>query len=318
MSDEVVVLDPDNCEELLLGVDSIVILPPSSQSLVTSVNGQTGPVVLGAADVGADQAGTAALLIAQITAASIGAATATQGAKADAALAAIDAPAAVRDTALTGLSTATATPITSADTVLSAAAKLQAQINAGGGAVGGFYVAGIEYNQDINAASTVATTTTCPADMLSLYPMQVIEDVVINQYALITGNVSTTSNVKLAIYEAALSGSSYTLTRITGQTIVDVSRDSAKFNLPTSASLKSGKLYFFGLIADSSGRNFRAIPVSSAKSLGYAVSNVSALKTTLLRIAFPRNNDLPLTINTAGFTADTTPPIEFRFRVASA
>ena len=42
--------------------------------------------------------------------------------------------AAVRGTALTGLSTATATPITSTDSVLSAAGKLQAQINAGGGA----------------------------------------------------------------------------------------------------------------------------------------------------------------------------------------
>ena len=127
--DEVVVLDPDNCEELLLGVDSIVILSPSSKPLVTSVNGQTGPVVLGAADVGADPAGIAALLIAQITAASIGAATAAQGAKADAALAAIDAPAAVRDTSLTGLSTATATPVVPTDTVLTGVGKLQAQIN---------------------------------------------------------------------------------------------------------------------------------------------------------------------------------------------
>ena len=158
MSDEVVVLDPDNCEELLLGVDSIVILPPSSQSLVTSVNGQTGPVVLGAADVGADQAGTAALLIAQITAASIGAATATQGAKADAALAAIDAPAAVRGTALTGLSTATATPITSTDSVLSAAGKLQAQINAGG-----------SLNISLDPASLSDAGAALPTDQLVIY-----------------------------------------------------------------------------------------------------------------------------------------------------
>ena len=41
-----------------------------------------------------------------------------------------DAPAAVRDTPLTGLSTASATPITSTDSVLSAAGKLQAQIAA--------------------------------------------------------------------------------------------------------------------------------------------------------------------------------------------
>ena len=40
-----------------------------------------------------------------------------------------DAPTTVRGTALTGLSTATATPITSADSVLSAAGKLQAQVN---------------------------------------------------------------------------------------------------------------------------------------------------------------------------------------------
>ena len=46
-----------------------------------------------------------------------------------------DAPATVRATALTGLSTATATPVTAADSVLSAAGKLQAQINAGGAGI---------------------------------------------------------------------------------------------------------------------------------------------------------------------------------------
>ena len=39
-----------------------------------------------------------------------------------------DAPATVRDTALTGLSTATAAPVTAGDTVLEAAGKLQAQV----------------------------------------------------------------------------------------------------------------------------------------------------------------------------------------------
>ena len=64
----------------------------------------------------------------------------------------------VRDTSLTGLSTATATPITSADTVLSAAGKLQAQINAGG-----------SLNISLDPASLSDAGAALPTDQLVIY-----------------------------------------------------------------------------------------------------------------------------------------------------
>ena len=88
---------------------------------VTSVNGATGVVVLDAADVGADPAGSAAA--AQAFAIQRANHTGTQ-------LAATisDFAATVRSTVLTGLSLATSTAITAADSVLAAFGKLQAQI----------------------------------------------------------------------------------------------------------------------------------------------------------------------------------------------
>ena len=242
--DEVVVLDPDNCEELLLGVDSIVILSPSSKPLVTSVNGQTGPVVLGAADVDADPTGTAALLIAQITAASIGAATALQGAKADAALAAIDAPAAVRDTALTGLSTATAAPITAADSVLSAAAKLQAQISAGGASGGGAYIAGRHYgNQKVGA--NLDTDQTRIANLLYLTPYYADSDVTITKWAVAPTSSQTGRQYKGAVYKVT-NGS---LIRITPEQLIGNSAIARVF-FEQSFSLKKGELCFFAFLAN--------------------------------------------------------------------
>jgi len=228
-----------------------------------------------------------------------------------------DAPATVRDTPLTGLSTATATAITSADTVLSAAAKLQAQINAGGGAVGGFYVAGIEYNQDINgsAATTTAIATT---DTMTLYPFRVVEDVTIDRYSFVTGNATSSDSSKFALYEAVPAGGIYSLTRLTEQTLVNTSAENTKYNVTASATLRARKLYFFGIISNSL-RNYLAIPLTNAPSLGYATSGAGVKKTTALQSAnFPITSNHPNTLNTTGFTAVTTVPIEFRFRVASA
>ena len=64
----------------------------------------------------------------------------------------------VRDTSLTGLSTATATPITAADSVLSAAGKLQAQINAGG-----------SLNISLDPASLSDAGAALPTDQLVIY-----------------------------------------------------------------------------------------------------------------------------------------------------
>ena len=93
----------------------------SGGGAVDSVNGQTGIVVLDASDVGADPAGSAAA--AQAFAIQRANHTGTQ-------LAATisDFAATVRSTVLTGLSLATSTAITAADSVLAAFGKLQAQI----------------------------------------------------------------------------------------------------------------------------------------------------------------------------------------------
>ena len=79
----------------------------------------------------------------------------------------------VRDTSLTGLSTATATPITAADSVLSAAGKLQAQISAssGGGSTLRKFPAGFWATQhQLPPTSTVTQTNTLIVYMFFLLP----------------------------------------------------------------------------------------------------------------------------------------------------
>lgn len=228
----------------------------------------------------------------------------------------------VRDTPLTGLSTATATPITSTDSVLSGFGKLQAQINAGGGSGGNFanafYLAGVEYNQDLGSSSGVGgTTATATTNTMTLYPFRVVEDVAIDRYSFVVGNQGTIDQSKFALYEAVVSGGGYALTRVTEQALVDTSQANTKYNVTASATLRAGKLYFFGIISNSL-RNYLAVPLANAPSLGYATSGVSVLKTTALRsAAFPISSNHPSTLNTSGFTAVTTVPIEFRIRVAS-
>ena len=94
-------------------------------------------------NIDAEEVGTAAQLISQITAASIGAATAAQGAKADSALQPSDVSTAgktgsyndltnkpnITGTLLAGLTTATAAAITATDSIIGALAKLQANID---------------------------------------------------------------------------------------------------------------------------------------------------------------------------------------------
>lgn len=75
-----------------------------------------------------------------------------------------DAPATVRGTALTGLSTATATPVTAADTVLAAAGKLQRQATDNAALLPPFfdtawYRSGLYYDAAYPYYTTIAPTT---------------------------------------------------------------------------------------------------------------------------------------------------------------
>ena len=81
----------------------------------------------------------------------------------------------VRDTPLTGLSTATAAPITAADSVLSAAGKLQAQISASGGGGSTFrkFPAGVWSNQHVTYVSSSATYGNASFFMLIAIPQAI-------------------------------------------------------------------------------------------------------------------------------------------------
>lgn len=97
---------------------------------VTSVNGQAGVVVLGAADVGADASGSAAA--AQAFAIQRGNHTGTQAASTIS-----DFAATVRGTVLTGLSLLSSADVAASDTVLEALGKLQAQSTAQASSISG-------------------------------------------------------------------------------------------------------------------------------------------------------------------------------------
>lgn len=294
--DEVVVLDPDDSEELLLGVDSIVILPPSSQPLVTSVNGQTGPVVLGAADVGADPAGVAALLIAQITAASIGAATTLQGAKADAALAAIDAPAAVRNAAMTGLSTATATPITAADSVLSAAGKLQAQITAQAPRNKVPAITG-RYYTNCNLGATFSSSSVAAGQLRTVF-FEPLADITIDQIGVfLTAAPTAGAKIKLAVYEFDPANANSLLLVHSVPEIVADATIGAKL-VSTSFSFKIGRVYVITHLSDQSlaMRNFSA---SAGLAAGLATVDATAPITLWVATGVAYSATAPATLNLA-------------------
>ena len=215
----------------------------------------------------------------------------------------------VRDTLLTGLSTATATPISAADSLLSAAGKLQAQINTVSPPPF-FYRSGQEYNQDINAGST--NTQNLPADRIALIPVRVFEDVLIDRFSINTRVNTPDSLTKVSLYAAELAGANYSLSQIIPQFDADTSNGNTLFSFDVNVLLQANRMYFFAIKSNLS-RAYLSVATSNALALGY----IGESKVTHFLVVSPFSDDLPETLSTAGSISGLVSPTQFRFRVAS-
>lgn len=247
-------------------------------------------------NIGAEEIGVAALLITQITAASLGAATAAQGAKADAALAATDAPAAVRDTTLTGLSTATATPITAADSVLSAAGKLQAQITAQAPRNKVPAITG-RYYTNCNLGATFSSSSVAAGQLRTAF-FEPLADMTIDQIGVfLTVAPTAGSRIKIAIYEFdATNPSQLNLVHSVAEIIADATIG-AKL-VSTSFSFKLGRVYVITHLSDQSlaMRNFSA---SAGLAAGLATVDATAPITLWVATGVAYSATAPATLNLA-------------------
>lgn len=144
----------------------------------------------------------------------------------------------VRDTTLTGLSTATATPITAADSILSAAGKLQAQINAA--SPPRKYPAGVWSNQHVAYISTSATYTGSYFCYVTLPQAITITELGLAFATAVVGRLA-----RIRFYtDAGLSAS--------GLYEFDAAAVNAHYTLPASLTLPSGK-YLIGVSHSGAG-----------------------------------------------------------------
>lgn len=126
-----------------------------------------------------------------------------------------DAPATVRGTALTGLSTATATPVTATDTVLEAAGKLQRQATDNAALLPQFlhtawYKSGLYYDATYPYYGILAPTTG-GAGVLYFNKRKILDDVTFNELAVNVTNAAAGSTVFYGIYASDANGLPKTL-----------------------------------------------------------------------------------------------------------
>jgi len=125
------------------------------------------------------------------------------------------APATVRGTVLTGLSTATATPVTAADTVLVAAGKLQAQATDNAALLPSFfdtawYKTGYYYDAVYPYYTTISPTTGT-VGVLYLNKRKILDDVTFNQLSVNVTIAAASSNVFYGVYASDANGLPSTL-----------------------------------------------------------------------------------------------------------
>lgn len=127
-----------------------------------------------------------------------------------------DAPATVRDTALTGLSTATAAPVTAADTVLAAAGKLQRQATDNAALLPppfdtSWYKTGDYYDAVYPYFTTIASRAALGVDVLHLCKRKILDDVTFNEMSLNVTTAAAGSTVFYGVYASGANGLPSTL-----------------------------------------------------------------------------------------------------------
>ena len=126
-----------------------------------------------------------------------------------------DAPATVLGTALTGLSTATATPVTAADTVLVAAGKLQRQATDNAALLPPFfdtawYRSGLYYDAAYPRYTTIGPTTS-DAGVLYFNKRKILDNVTFNELSVNVTTAAASSTVFYGIYASGANGLPTTL-----------------------------------------------------------------------------------------------------------
>lgn len=126
-----------------------------------------------------------------------------------------DAPATVRDTALTGLSTATAAPVTAADTVLVAAGKLQRQATDNSALLPpsfdtSWYKTGYYYDA-VYPYYTIVSPTTGAVGVLYFNKRKILDDVTFNQLSVNVTAAAASSTVFYGVYASDANGLPSTL-----------------------------------------------------------------------------------------------------------
>ena len=121
-----------------------------------------------------------------------------------------DAPTTVRDTALTGLSTATAAPVTAADTVLEAAGKLQAQATDNAALLPplfdtAWYKTGYYYDAVYPYFTTISPTTG-GVGVLYLCKRKIVDDVTFDELSVNVTTAAAGSTVFYGVYASDASG----------------------------------------------------------------------------------------------------------------
>lgn len=121
-----------------------------------------------------------------------------------------DAPATVRGTELTGLSTATAAPVTAEDTVLTAAGKLQRQATDNAALLPppfdtSWYKTGYYYDAVYPYYATIAPTAGV-VGVLYLCKRKILNDVTFNELSVNVTTAAASSNVFYGVYASDASG----------------------------------------------------------------------------------------------------------------
>ena len=121
-----------------------------------------------------------------------------------------DAPATVRDTALTGLSTATASPVTADDTVLVAAGKLQAQATDNAALLPPLfdtagYKTGLYYDA-VYPYYTTITPNTSVVGVLYWCKRKILDNVTFDELSVNVTTAAASSSVSYGVYASDASG----------------------------------------------------------------------------------------------------------------
>lgn len=214
----------------------------------------------------------------------------------------------VRDTPLTGLSLATATPITAADSVLSAAGKLQAQISAASG--GSAYIAGRYYSQALTAAPPPSAISR--ADGVAFFiPFLPQSDLNITRFGFSpTTAANSGATLKAAIYEAG----GVNLARMTDSLEIAAATAVRHF-FDQFFEFKAGRLYFIGF-KTSEGRTFTAISQNAAPTIGSVggAALSSTLQVTFLQLTSQVYAlDMPELVDSTTLVEASTAPAAIAF-----